>query len=60
MLGLTQRELAALFGVHPMTMNKWENGHHRIPEMARLALIGLEVERRAARNGEGRGATDRS
>ncbi len=47
-LGLTQRELAERFGVHPMTVNKWENRHHRIPEMVRLALIGLEHERRRA------------
>lgn len=48
-LGLTQRELAERFGVHAMTVNKWENHHHRIPEMVRLALVGLEVERRDRR-----------
>ncbi len=56
-LGFTQKELAAILGVHPMTVNKWENAHHRIPEMVRLAMVGLRVERRstssAARTGAG-------
>jgi DNA-binding XRE family transcriptional regulator len=58
-LGLTQAQLAEHFGVHPMTVNKWENHHHRIPEMVRLALIGFEVERQrrpAQRSGGEQGA----
>jgi transcriptional regulator with XRE-family HTH domain len=49
-LGLTQTQLAERLGVHAMTVNKWENRHHRIPEMVRLALIGIEWERRAGRD----------
>lgn len=52
-LGLTQKALAERFGVHPMTVNKWEHSRHRIPSMVRLALVGLELERqRVARRAE--------
>jgi transcriptional regulator with XRE-family HTH domain len=49
-LGLSQKGLAGRFGVHYMTISKWERGLHRIPEMVDLAL--MELERRA---GSGRG-----
>lgn len=41
-LGLTQRQLAARFGVHYLTISKWERGLHRIPEMVDMALMTLE------------------
>jgi len=46
-LGLNQRALAAVFGVHYMTVSKWERGEHRIPEMVGLALDTLERWRAA-------------
>jgi DNA-binding transcriptional regulator YiaG len=41
-LGLSQAELAERFGVHTMTVSKWERGVHRIPEMVGMALTYLE------------------
>ncbi len=31
-LGLTQKELAAAIGVHPVTVATWESGRYRVPE----------------------------
>jgi DNA-binding transcriptional regulator YiaG len=47
-LHLSQAELAQRFGVHTMTVSKWERGLHRIPEMVGMALSYLEQERRRA------------
>ena len=35
---LTQEDLADIFGIHTITISRWENGHGAIPEMAWLAL----------------------
>lgn len=40
-LKMTQAQLAAALGVHPMTVSKWERGERGIPEMVRLALERL-------------------
>ena len=53
-LGFTQRELAIAFGVHYMTISKWERGLHHIPEMVDLALKTLE-RRQQARPAAGAG-----
>ena len=47
-LGLSQRQLAERFGVHYMTISKWERDMHRIPEMVDLALSTLERRTRPA------------
>lgn len=56
-LGLSQQTLAERFGVHYMTISKWERGLHRIPEMVDLALATLE-RRRASSTAHPRGAGD--
>jgi transcriptional regulator with XRE-family HTH domain len=50
-LGLTQRQLAERFGVHYLTISKWERGLHRIPEMVDLALMTLERRHTGAGGG---------
>ncbi len=37
-LDLTQVQLAAVLGCHPITVNRWENGHEE-PNEYRLALL---------------------
>jgi DNA-binding XRE family transcriptional regulator len=37
-LRYTQPEIAALLGVHEITISKWERGVHRIQESVALAL----------------------
>jgi len=54
-LGLSQAALASRFGVHPMTVSKWERGTHAIPEMVGMALAYLDAER----DGEGGQGTSR-
>ena len=55
---MTQAELAQRFGVHVMTISKWERGLYAIPAMVDLALLALEYppkRRSAAQRGEGMG-----
>lgn len=40
-LRLNQKELAAVLGVHPVTVNRWEKGNKTIPRIAELAMLGL-------------------
>lgn len=42
-LGLTQADLAAAVGVHPVTIAKWEGGVHAIPPP-----VGKLIERLVA------------
>ena len=44
-LGMTQRELADLLKVDPMTISRWERGQHRIPESVALALIDVKAKK---------------
>lgn len=44
-LGLTQRELAEVFGVDRMTVSRWERGVLNVPPYVDLALA--ELQRRA-------------
>ena len=37
--GLIQREAAQLFGVHPISLSKFENGHEAIPPAIRLVVV---------------------
>lgn len=39
--GMTQKELAALFGVHPVTVSGWETGKHPMPVRQFYALKKL-------------------
>jgi transcriptional regulator with XRE-family HTH domain len=39
---LTQRQLADLLGVDPMTVSLWERGRRRPPAMLELALAELD------------------
>jgi len=40
--GLSQPALAALLGVHPLTVSKWERAENGIPPYLKLALECLE------------------
>lgn len=40
--GLSQPGLAALLGVHWLTISKWETGQHGIPAYLHLALWAIE------------------
>lgn len=55
-LGLSQAELARRLGVHLLTVNRWEMGHHRIHPAARQVLIRMDEDWRAAREAEARGS----
>lgn len=48
-LGLTQPALAALLGVHPLTVSQWETGRRAIPAFLHLALKQLEQPKEHAR-----------
>ena len=50
--GLTQEALAALLGVHRVTIARWETGTRRIPEMAARLLVRIRDDKR--RKGKGR------
>lgn len=39
---LTQPALAALLGIHEMTLSRWERGERIIPPYLHLALVGLQ------------------
>lgn len=43
---LTQPALAALLGIHEMTLSRWENGDRLIPPYLHLALESLSAHRR--------------
>jgi DNA-binding transcriptional regulator YiaG len=43
-LKLTQAALAEVLHVHPVTVNKWEQGKRPIPHVVGLALRGLLCE----------------
>jgi DNA-binding transcriptional regulator YiaG len=40
-LGLSQSELAAALGIHPVTVSHWERGARPITKMADLAMWAL-------------------
>ena len=40
-LGHSQQELAAMLGVDPMTVSRWERGVHRIPVAVAHLVTGL-------------------
>lgn len=46
-LHLTQKEMAELFPVHPMTLYKWERGERKIPRMAEKILQKILQEKAA-------------
>jgi len=48
-LGLTQLDLAARLGVHPMTVSRWERSAHRVPAMAATLIRQMLQASRAAR-----------
>jgi transcriptional regulator with XRE-family HTH domain len=48
-LGLTQVQLAAELGVHPITVSRWETGERGIPEPTARLVRRLVAERRAKR-----------
>ena len=50
-LALTQEELASEFGVHRVSVSRWEAGTHRIPPMVELAIETLN-QRRSTKQGE--------
>lgn len=45
-LGMSQQDLAAALGVHPITVSKWEQNKATPPPMIGLALEMLDVRRR--------------
>ena len=45
--GLSQAKLAALLGVKPLAVSRWERGERGIPALLPLALAGLEERLRA-------------
>ena len=47
-LGLSQAELAAQLGVHPMTVSRWERGMVQVPEPA-ARLLALLVSMKSKR-----------
>lgn len=54
-LGLSQAELARRLGVHPLTVNRWEMGHHRIHPAALQVLLRMDADWKAARGAPGTG-----
>lgn len=48
-LRYTQPEVAALLGVHEITVSKWERGVHRIPEAVALALQHVKAKKGGTR-----------
>jgi DNA-binding transcriptional regulator YiaG len=45
LLGLTQGEVAKLFGMHRNTVTKWEGGMLALPRIAGWAMRGLLAEK---------------
>ncbi len=46
LLGWEQRELAKVLGVHKVTVSRWENDHHAVPEPTlRLVRLIVRAER---------------
>lgn len=48
-LKLTQVGLAEVLHVHPVTVNKWEQGKRPIPHVVMLAMQGLLCEQECRR-----------
>ena len=47
--GLSQPALAALLGIHEITLSRWERGEREIPSYLALALEALAARRKRKR-----------
>lgn len=50
--GLSQEALARLLGGHRVTVAQWETNRRKIPSFLPLALKGLEIQLKEAKDGK--------